>query len=127
MKQFVKAFLKGEKAVIRKGVEDFVNLFWSNLAHWSGMLWDPKRLPTIVYDFAKKAESGSRETISLAPWHLRLLMKLFIPRSFSQVKDMKRFISHFGKKLVEEQGTGIIEYVEEASKKDEHYFRLYEK
>jgi KaiC/GvpD/RAD55 family RecA-like ATPase len=41
-------FVRGEEAVFRREVGDFVNLFWPNLAHWSGMLWDPKRFPMMV-------------------------------------------------------------------------------
>jgi len=35
---------------MRTEVGDFVNVFWRSLAFWSGMLWDPRRLPTIAYD-----------------------------------------------------------------------------
>ena len=42
MRQFIQSSFHGGKAPMRKEVGDFVNLFWPNLAQWSGMLWDPK-------------------------------------------------------------------------------------
>jgi len=47
-------FIRGDKAVMRREVGDFVNLFWPNFAHWSGMLWDPKRFPMMVYEMNKE-------------------------------------------------------------------------
>jgi predicted hydrocarbon binding protein/KaiC/GvpD/RAD55 family RecA-like ATPase len=111
---------------LRTEVGDFVNVFWRNLAFWSGMLWDPKRLPTIAYDFDKEAHARAREAMSLAPWRMRLLMKLFIPKIFSEVKDMKKLSSRFLRKHLEDGGMGIWEYVEDISRKNEHYFRVYE-
>jgi predicted hydrocarbon binding protein/KaiC/GvpD/RAD55 family RecA-like ATPase len=111
---------------MRTEVGDFVNVFWRSLAFWSGMLWDPRRLPTIAYEFDKQVHASLREAMSLAPWRMRLLMKLFIPKRFSEVKDMKKFSSRFLRKAPTESGQGIWEYMEEASRKDEHYFRVYE-
>jgi predicted hydrocarbon binding protein/KaiC/GvpD/RAD55 family RecA-like ATPase len=111
---------------MRTEIGDFVNMFWRSLAFWSGMLWDPKRLPTIAYDFDKQIHASLGEAMSLAPWRMRLLMKLFMPKSFSEVKDMKKLSSSMMIKASAESGQGIWEYVEETSKKDEHYFRIYE-
>jgi len=111
---------------VRTDVGDFLNVFWKNFAFWSGMLWDPKRLPTIAYEFDKEAHARARELVSLYPRRVRFLMRLFIPKSFSEVKDMKKFSSRFLRKSLGEGGMGIWEYVEEASRKDEHYFRVYE-
>ena len=112
---------------IRTEVADFMDMFWLNLAVWSGMLWDPKRLPTIAYESFKEMECTAVDLLSsLLPWHRKLLMKLFVPNSFSEVKDMKRYSSRFLEPGSKEEGLAIWEYVEDASKKDEHYFRLYE-
>jgi len=111
---------------IRTEVGDFVNVLWRMLAFWSGMLWDSRRLPTIVYNFDQEVHANLRETMSLAPWRMRVLMKLFIPKSFSKVKDMRKLSSSFLGKTSKESRQGILEYVEEASKNDEHYFRMYE-
>jgi predicted hydrocarbon binding protein len=112
---------------IRTEVADFMNLFWLNLAVWSGMLWDPKRLPTIAYESFKEMEYTALDLLSsLLPWHRKLAMKLFMPRSFSEVKDMKRFSSRVLEPGSKEEGLAIWEYVEDASKEDEHYFRLYD-
>jgi predicted hydrocarbon binding protein/KaiC/GvpD/RAD55 family RecA-like ATPase len=111
---------------MRTEVGDFVNMFWRSLAFWSGMLWDAKRLPTIAYDFDKQIHTMASESMSMAPWHMRLLIKLFVPKSFSEVKDMKRLLSRFLFKNHVEMGLGTWEYVEKVSSKDEHYFRIYE-
>ena len=111
---------------MRTEVGDYVNVFWRSLALWSGMLWDPRRLPRIAYQFDKQIHAGLGEAMSLAPWRMRLLMKLFMPKSFSNVKDMKRLSSSMMSKAARESGQGIWEYVEEASSKDKHYFRIYE-
>jgi predicted hydrocarbon binding protein/KaiC/GvpD/RAD55 family RecA-like ATPase len=111
---------------MRTEIGDFVNVFWRSLALWSGMLWDPKRLPTIAYEFDKQIHASLEEAMSLAPWRMRLFMKLFMPKSFSNVKDMKKLSSSMMIKASAESGQGIWEYLEETSKKDEHYFRIYE-
>jgi predicted hydrocarbon binding protein len=114
----------GQQA-LRTEVGDFVNIFWMNLVLWSSMMWDPKRVPAMLYEFDKDMHFKSVETMSQAPWRIRLFMKLFMPKSFSEVKDMKKFASYI-MKSAEGMGMGIWEYMEEASRKDEHYFRVYE-
>jgi KaiC/GvpD/RAD55 family RecA-like ATPase/predicted hydrocarbon binding protein len=110
---------------IRTEVGDFVNIFWKNFASWSGMLWDPKRFPTMAYELDKDAHARSRELIAVSPWRVKLFMKLFVPKSLSQVKDMKKWMTRI-LKTMEKHGYGIGQYLEEASRKDEHYFRLHE-
>jgi predicted hydrocarbon binding protein/KaiC/GvpD/RAD55 family RecA-like ATPase len=112
---------------MRTEVPDFVHLFWLNLAVWSGMLWDPRRFPAIAYESWKKLELTAVDLLSsVLPWHRKLLMKLLVPKSFSEVKDMRRFSSRYMGPGFEEEGLAIAEYVEDASKTDEHVFRLYE-
>jgi predicted hydrocarbon binding protein/KaiC/GvpD/RAD55 family RecA-like ATPase len=129
-------FLRGDEAVMRMEIGDFVNLFWPNFAHWSGMLWDPKRFPMMVYEMNKEDGpsmiklSKEDETVKRAflSRRIRLLMKLFMPKNFSKVKDMKKLLkgleSSFGSP--KQERSGILEYLEDASKTDEHYFRVYE-
>ncbi|MBA7645182.1 hypothetical protein ES703_52935 [subsurface metagenome] len=54
----------------------------------------------------------------------------FLPRSFSKVKDMKKIskLTRGGPYGMGAQGerSGTIEYLEDISKTDEHYFRVYE-
>jgi predicted hydrocarbon binding protein/KaiC/GvpD/RAD55 family RecA-like ATPase len=112
---------------MRTEVPDLVHLFWLNLAVWSGMLWDPRRFPAMAYESWKKLELTAVDLLSsVLPWHRKLLMKLLVPKSFSEVKDMRRFSSRFLGAGFEEVGNAIAEYVEEASGRDEHVFRLYE-
>jgi predicted hydrocarbon binding protein/KaiC/GvpD/RAD55 family RecA-like ATPase len=123
----VRQMFSGPGKPLRTEVQDnFVNVFWRNLACWSGMLWDPKRFPTMAYELDKEAHARSREFFApLLPWYMKLFMKLLIPKSFSEVKDMKKLLS-FILKLLKRHGYGIGQYMEDISKKDEHYLRLHE-
>jgi len=121
MKLFFQSFFG--KGIIRRETGNFVNLFWPNLAHWSGMLWDPKKFPTMTYELNKEESSEMEEVLPYLPWKMRLLFK-FIPKSFSKVEDMKKWIENWPTPKVER--VGIAEYLEDASKTDEHYFRIYE-
>jgi predicted hydrocarbon binding protein/KaiC/GvpD/RAD55 family RecA-like ATPase len=124
-----------KKAALRKEVGDFVNLFWPNLAHWSCMLWDPKGFPMMVYEM-NKLEGTAPEMLQGSPWYVRGLMNMFIslqsvglflPKTLSQVKDMKKvFILAPQFRTAGMEHSGVLEYVEDASKTDEHYFRVYE-
>jgi predicted hydrocarbon binding protein/KaiC/GvpD/RAD55 family RecA-like ATPase len=125
-------FLRGKEAVVRREVGDFVNLFWPNLAHWSGMLWDPKRFPMMVYDMNKEDAPAmvklmkENEAVKRVffPWPKSLLLRFF-PKSFSKVKDMKKLLKEIAKSE-ERLGSGTFEYLEDTSKTDEHYVRVYE-
>ena len=127
-RQFVQAMLREDQAWMRRGVGDFVNLFWPNLAHWSGMLWDPKRFPTMAYELNREdPRYMMREGRASFPWQMRLLLKL-APKDFSKVKEMKK-ASKLGVpyiKMAHFERSGIVEYLEDVSKRDEHYFRVYE-
>ena len=108
---------------LRTEVGDHVNLFWPHFARWCGMLWDPKRFPTMTYNLNKLSESRMGEFIKLLPLRARLLLK-FMPKNFSKVKDMKKLISFF--KRASDPSEGIMEYLEDASKTDEHYVRVHD-
>jgi predicted hydrocarbon binding protein len=126
----------GDQAIMRRTVGDFVSPFWPNFAHWSGMLWDPKRFPMMVYKMNKEdgpsmfkmSKEDERVKRAFLPRHIRLLMKLLMPKKISKVKDMKKLVkgmeSSFGSP--KQERAGIAEYLEEASKTDEHYFRVFE-
>jgi predicted hydrocarbon binding protein/KaiC/GvpD/RAD55 family RecA-like ATPase len=125
MRRFMKAQQSG--ALRREFGEGAVNVFWPNFAQWSGMLWDPKRFPRMTYKTLVEWGSYMREVIPLFPWHMRLLFKLFMPKNFSKVKDMKKLFKFFGGTLGEKgRRIGIMEYLDDVSKTDEHYFRVYE-
>ncbi len=132
LRQFAQSALKGK--AVRREVGDFVNLFWPNLAHWSCMLWDPKGFPTMLYEMNRYETSTGEEALSALPWNRRLVFKTFdhlqslglFPKSLSKVKDMKRSLKTLVFESVDKERSGILEYLEEASKTDEHYFRVYE-
>jgi predicted hydrocarbon binding protein len=132
--QFFDSFMKG-KTTLRKETGDFVNLFWPNLAHWSGILWDPKGFPKMIYELNKYEGSSGREIMKIAPWGMRLRFKmlkslqsinLLFPQTVSAVKDMKKMlrIPMFGN--IDRERSGILEYLKDMSKPDEHCFRIYE-
>jgi len=114
-------------AQTRMEVGRYVNIFWPNFAHWSGMLWDPKRFPQMIYDFwVLIFGSFWRDMIPMFPWQMKLFMKLFVPKSFSKPKDMKKLLNLYDRMLMKTERGGIMEYLEDVSKSDEHYFRVYE-
>jgi len=125
-KEFIKAEMRKDEAWLRKEVGDFMNLFWPNLAHWSGMLWDPKRFPTMIYEVNKQEPNRMlKDFWSMYPWKMRLILKLFMPKSLSKVKDMKKMSKFFEESGLFER-SWIGEYLKDVSKTDEHYVRVYE-
>jgi predicted hydrocarbon binding protein/KaiC/GvpD/RAD55 family RecA-like ATPase len=128
-------YIRGDEAVFRREVGDFVNLFWPNLAYWSGMLWDPKRFPMMVYEMNKEDGPSMFKLMredeavkrAMFPWPKSLLLR-FMPKSFSKVKDMKKLVKGMERSFTspKQERSGIVEYLEDRSKPDEHYFRLYE-
>jgi predicted hydrocarbon binding protein/KaiC/GvpD/RAD55 family RecA-like ATPase len=125
VRQFLQAQLRKDEAWVRPEVGDFVNLFWPNLAHWSGMLWDPKRFPTMIYEINKQEPCRMiRKFWAYFPWRARLAYKLFVPKQFSTVKEMKKLRRFIAREPWER--SCIVEYLADISKTDEHYFRVYE-
>jgi predicted hydrocarbon binding protein/KaiC/GvpD/RAD55 family RecA-like ATPase len=119
----------GAKVTLRPEVGDYVNIAWRDLIFWSGMLWDQKRFPMMMYELTKYSEDPSNYSfsmVSLFPWHKKLLMKLFFPKNFSRVKDMRKLIEKVWKPVFTQWRIGTMEYLDGISKTDEHYFRLHE-
>jgi predicted hydrocarbon binding protein/KaiC/GvpD/RAD55 family RecA-like ATPase len=119
----------GIKVTLRSKVGDYVNIAWRNLIFWSGMLWEPKRFPMIMYELTKYSEDPTNynfDMVSLFPWHKKILMKLFFPKSLSRVKDMKKIIERFWKPSFTQWRMATLEYLDGISKMDEHYFKLHE-
>jgi len=124
-----KMAVRGIKVQLRPGVGDYVNIAWRDLIFWSGMLWDPKRFPTMMYELTKYSEDPSNydfDMASLFPWHKRLLFKLFFPKSFSKVKDMKKVFETSFKPHYSQWRVSTVKYLGDISKTDEHYIRGYE-
>jgi predicted hydrocarbon binding protein len=124
IRKFINAWMRGDEATLRRESGDYVNLFWPNLAQWSGMLWDPKGFPKMKYDLNKEEASVLQEMVQFFPWHWKLLFKL-IPQNVSKVSDMKKKMKQ-NAPFLQKEGSGIVEYLEDISKTDEHYFRIYE-
>jgi predicted hydrocarbon binding protein/KaiC/GvpD/RAD55 family RecA-like ATPase len=129
---YMEAGMRGDEKAQRKEVGDYVNLFWPNLAHWSGMLWDPKRFPMMTYELNKEdppamfklAREDEAVKRTFPPLRMRLMLKLFMPKNLSKVKDMKH-LRVLLQQLAKER-TGTVEYLEDVSKTDEHHFRMHE-
>jgi predicted hydrocarbon binding protein/KaiC/GvpD/RAD55 family RecA-like ATPase len=128
LKQELELFMRGANVVLRTEVGDFVNIAWRDLILWSGMLRDPKRFPTMMYELTKYSEGPAAfsEISSLVPWRMKFLIK-FMPKSFSKVKDMRKMMkSMLTRFRPEEFKMGIFEYLEDFSKTDEHYLKVQE-
>ncbi len=136
MRRWMQSLAGKNEAAMRKEVGDYVNLFWLQLARWSTMLWDPKGFPTMIYEVNK--EDGkfamSKEMRPFFPWSIRLLMVFFptlqglgvYPKQFSMVKEMKKMRDGPYCVAAKWERSGTIKYLEDISKTDEHYFRVYE-
>ena len=109
---------------LRTEVGDYVNLFWPNFARWCGMLWDPKRLPTMTYDLNKHSKEMS-EVAQRLPRMNRWLLKLLMPKNLSKVEDMKKVLSQSGPRLESDRFL-ILDYLEDVSKTNEHFVRVHE-
>jgi len=122
--QLVDIIFSGSGKQLRE-VGDFVNVFWRSLVAWSGMLWDPKRFPTMSYELVKELEVASAGGMfKHLPWHMKLLMK-FMPKNLSDIKNMKKVYSN-PIELYKKWGVQVTEYLEDISKKDEHHFKIQE-
>jgi predicted hydrocarbon binding protein/KaiC/GvpD/RAD55 family RecA-like ATPase len=125
----VELAILGAEVTLRPGLGDFVNIAWRDLIFWSGMLWDPKRFPTMMYELTKYSEDLTNfdfDMFSLFPWHRRLLFKHLFPKSFSAVKDMKKVFDRAWKTQFTQWRIATAEYLDSLSKTDEHYIRLHE-
>ena len=69
-----------------------------------------------------------RENRAVWPWYARLYMQIFFPKNYSKVKDMKKASKRGGPyiRTARWERSGIVEYLDDISKTDEHYFRVYE-
>ena len=74
-RKFFSVRLRGKP--IRPETGDFVNMYWLNLASWSGMLWDPGRFPALAYEFDKEAESNLRDYVSMfLPGYMQFIVNI---------------------------------------------------
>ena len=133
LKQFILAQLGGEETTTRGETGDYVNLFWPNLARWSSMLWDPKRFLKVTYELNKddypsmfRLSKKDKDVFNtIFPRRFRLMLKFMLPKNLNKVKNMKKLLSRRARTLIPEK-VGIIEYLDDASKTDEHVVRVYE-
>jgi KaiC/GvpD/RAD55 family RecA-like ATPase/predicted hydrocarbon binding protein len=131
--QMARSSLGGEP--VRRELGDYVSLFWPNIAHWSCMLWDPKRFPAMLYEMNKYEVTSLRDQMASYPGSLKLATKvllalpslgLFAPKGLGRVKDMKKAFRVLTLTSVGSDRSGIVEYLEDDSRTDEHHFRVHE-
>jgi predicted hydrocarbon binding protein/KaiC/GvpD/RAD55 family RecA-like ATPase len=128
-KQNVRLYWDLNKKPLRKQTGDFIDITWRNLILWSGMLWDPKRFPKIMYDWIKYSYNMKNfgiDLFSFLPLKERIAAKLFMPKSFSKINDMKKMSKQFFKNFESYFRIGKMEYLENKSKTDEHYYKISE-
>jgi len=125
LRRELEMFIRGFAAKLRPESGDLINIAWRDLIFWSGMLWDPKRFPTMMYELTKYSEDISKVPSNIIPFRVKLLFK-FMPKNLSKVKDMKKLLNMLSRYRPEEHGMAILEYLEDASTTDEHYLRLHE-
>jgi predicted hydrocarbon binding protein/archaellum biogenesis ATPase FlaH len=125
LKRELEMFIRGFTAKLRPEIGDLINIAWRDLIFWSGMLWDPKRFPTMMYELTKYSEDISKVPSNILPFRVKVLFK-FMPKNFSKVKDMKKLVNMLSRYKPEEHGMAILEYLEDDSTMDEHYLRLHE-
>jgi predicted hydrocarbon binding protein/KaiC/GvpD/RAD55 family RecA-like ATPase len=132
IREFTLAMMRRGETTMRGEVGDYVNLFWPNLAHWSCVLWDPERFAAITYElnrddypsFFRLGQEDDKLWRAMTPWRFRFLLKL-MPRNLSQAKDMKKPLTSRARTLMPER-VGMMEYLEDVSRTDEHYVRVHE-
>jgi predicted hydrocarbon binding protein len=130
---FIRARIRGEEAFVRGEVGDFVNLFWPNFARWSGILWDPKNFPVMMYELNKNdfcsifklAKEDDVVKKAFMSWRERIMIRLLLPNKFQTVKDIKKVFGNQASVLRSDR-CGILEYLEDKSGIDEHFFRVRE-
>ena len=133
-REYITRFYQAEQS--GKDLKEFgfaVNIFWPSMTRWSGMLWDPKRFPEMMYELNKddypsifRLSRKDREVFNaIFPWRFRLMIRFALPKNLSKVKNMKKLLSRRSKTLMPER-VGIMEYIMDSSKTDEHIVRIYE-
>jgi predicted hydrocarbon binding protein len=125
LRREMELMVKGAGVALRPELGDLINIAWRDLVFWSGMLWDPKRFPTMMYELTKYSEDADNFPSKIVPLRVKLLFK-FMPKSYSKVNDMRKFMKMIMRFKPEEHGMAIFEYLEGVSKTDEHYIRLHE-
>jgi hypothetical protein len=89
---------------LRTEVGDIVNIFWRDIIFWGGMLWDPKRFPSLIYDLGKEFSSqGTSLILSKLPWYVKLAIKASWPKRLSEVKNVKKVFPYLAEPWEEEK------------------------
>jgi len=140
LKKFSISLFTG-KAQFRPRMSDFVNAFWPKLAYWSGMLWDPQGFPEAIYPYNLEDQSatGSDELNAILPLPYKIMFRMInglrrigvYPNNFSRVQDVERIWRFPMLKIPYGAGAkyercGIIKYLPDKSKRNEHHYRLFE-
>jgi KaiC/GvpD/RAD55 family RecA-like ATPase/predicted hydrocarbon binding protein len=121
----------------RTEIGDFLSPFWPNLAHWSGMLWDSKGFPKLIYNLNWEDASSIKESTPFMPLKFRIMirsilllqsLRVGIPKRFERVSQIKQLVNRGIPYITgaESERCGTIEYLDGVSSPDEHIFRIHE-
>jgi predicted hydrocarbon binding protein/KaiC/GvpD/RAD55 family RecA-like ATPase len=135
-KMLSKSMLNGGEPY-RAEVGDFLSPFWPNLAHWSGMLWNPRGFPRLIYDLNWEDASSIKESTPYMPLRFRLMINsvlllqslgVGVPKRFESVSQIKQLVNRGIPYITgaESERCGTIEYLDKVSSPDEHIFRIHE-
>jgi predicted hydrocarbon binding protein/KaiC/GvpD/RAD55 family RecA-like ATPase len=125
--EYYRAVRSGFQASFRSEMGDFVNVFWRSFTFWSGMHWDPKRFPTMLYELIKELTfQGATLFMMRLPWHVKLIHKFLPKKTFRSPKFVEKRLVPIMAKPNREAGGGIMKYLPEISKTDEHHIRICE-
>jgi predicted hydrocarbon binding protein len=89
----------------------------------------------MLYEMNRYETAWGESVMPAAPWSMRLSFKvlrslqslgLVFPKGLSEVKDVKETSKKTYFQSTDKERAGILEYLEDVSKIDEHYFRVYE-
>jgi predicted hydrocarbon binding protein/KaiC/GvpD/RAD55 family RecA-like ATPase len=135
-RKFAKSMLTGGEPY-RAKIGDFLSPFWPNLAHWSGMLWDPKGFPRLIYELNWEESSTIKEAALYMPLRFRLIINsvffmqslgIGIPKRFESVDHIRQLTSRGLPYTIGalQERSGIVKYLEDRSSSEEHVFRIQE-
>ena len=115
----------------RKGLKDGVDILWYQIIFWGGLLWDPTRFPSLLYNMTKdNVDQAMKLLFSTGGggrwyrrWSMKLLLRLMgLSQKKLSVKNIKRLFQRL-EPQIKLAKIYSMEYLDEISRDDEHHFR----
>jgi len=119
--------LTEDKNTLRPKTGDHLHMFWSNLAHWSAMLWDPTGFAAEMYRLKKENNAAGADFTEAFPRKMRLQLKAIhtiqrlglLPRLIDS-PDAMRKMSKLLFANIRRENSAAPEYQYERSSEDGH-------